>query len=81
MRFRRGVSLGAAYDDVVDGYENQFDGVPDEAHDGETDGAAGGDFLEFLSVGLGAPLEKSAGAGGEFLGFLDVFHRSFTGSR
>jgi hypothetical protein len=26
-------------------------------------------------------LEKSAGAGGEFLGFLDVFHRSFTGSR
>lgn len=81
MRFRRGVSLGAAYDDVVDGYENQFDGVSDEAHDGKTDRAAGGDFFELLSIGLGAPLEKSAGACGEFLGFLDVFHRSFTGSR
>lgn len=73
--------LGAADDDVVDGNKDQLYGVPNEAHDGETDGATGSDLFKLLRVGLGAPLQQSSRADCELLRFFNVFHPSFTALR
>lgn len=36
----------SAEDDVIDGDEEELDDVADAAHDGEADGAGGGNLLE-----------------------------------
>ncbi len=58
--------LVGADEDVVDGDEHELDGVADEAHDAEADGAGGGDLLELLRVGLVALRQQSPGVGHEF---------------
>ena len=52
--------LHTTNDDVVDGDKDEFNRVTNEPHDGEPDGAAVGNLLEFLCVGLGAPLNQSS---------------------
>ena len=60
-----GVNL---HNDVVDGYMNELDEEPDEAHDGEADCSGQRDFLELFSVRLRAPLHQPDRVLGELLG-------------
>lgn len=41
--------IGHLHNDVVDGYVNEFDEEPNEAHYAEADGRGDGDFLEFCA--------------------------------
>jgi len=49
----------ATDDDVVDGDEDEFDEEADEPHDDEPSTCAYGDFVEFPSVRLRAPLHEA----------------------
>jgi len=61
-----------ADDDVVDGDEHELHGETDETHDHKTHSARGGDFLEFLGIGLGALLDQTLGGGHEILKAVDA---------
>ena len=61
-------------DNVVDGDEDEFNGVANEPHDGETNRATCCDFFKLLSIGLGASLNEPSRACCKLLCFLYVFH-------
>merc|ERR1719453_2058050 len=62
---------GAADNDVVDGDEDQFDRVANEAHDRKSDSTRHGDLLELLCIGLGASLDEAARVVCKLLGALN----------
>eukprot|EP00386_Alphamonas_edax_P006235 GDKI01020267.1.p1 GENE.GDKI01020267.1~~GDKI01020267.1.p1 ORF type:complete len:122 (+),score=4.21 GDKI01020267.1:82-447(+) len=58
----------SAHKDLIDGDEDELDGVANHAHDSEANGAGDSNLLELLSIGLGAAPHQTHRVHGELLG-------------